>query len=121
MTGLLSDKNAIIYGGGGSIGSAVARTFAREGATVHLVGRTRSSLEAAAEGCGGRAEIAVLDALDEAAVDRHAAAVAAGGGLHVSFNLVTRGDRQGTPLIDMATEDYLHAIATAARTAFVTA
>jgi 3-oxoacyl-[acyl-carrier protein] reductase len=28
---LLENKNAVIYGGGGSIGGAVARTFAREG------------------------------------------------------------------------------------------
>jgi 3-oxoacyl-[acyl-carrier protein] reductase len=42
---LLEGKNAIIYGGGGSIGGAVARAFAREGATVHLAGRTRKSLD----------------------------------------------------------------------------
>ncbi len=28
---LLEDKNAVIYGGGGSVGGAVARAFAREG------------------------------------------------------------------------------------------
>src|ERR1700742_3624363 len=108
MTGILASKNAIIYGGGGSIGSAVARTFAREGATVHLVGRTRATLEAVAGEIGGR--VAVLDALDEAAVGAHAAEVAADGGLHVSFNLVTRADKQGTPLVDMTTDDYLGAI-----------
>jgi NAD(P)-dependent dehydrogenase (short-subunit alcohol dehydrogenase family) len=35
---LLKNKNAIIYGGGGSIGGAVARAFAREGAKVFLAG-----------------------------------------------------------------------------------
>lgn len=39
MTGLLEGKNAIIYGGGGNIGSAVARTFAQQGARVSLRGR----------------------------------------------------------------------------------
>ncbi len=29
---LLENKNAVIYGGGGAIGGAVARAFAREGA-----------------------------------------------------------------------------------------
>jgi predicted Rossmann-fold nucleotide-binding protein len=29
-------RNAVIYGGGGAIGGAVARAFAREGARVHL-------------------------------------------------------------------------------------
>jgi NAD(P)-dependent dehydrogenase (short-subunit alcohol dehydrogenase family) len=28
---LLEDKNAVIYGGGGKVGGAVARAFAREG------------------------------------------------------------------------------------------
>lgn len=36
---LLKNKNAIIYGAGGSIGGAAARAFAREGSTVYLVGR----------------------------------------------------------------------------------
>jgi NAD(P)-dependent dehydrogenase (short-subunit alcohol dehydrogenase family) len=121
MTGILASKNAIIYGGGGSIGSVVARTFAREGATVHLVGRTRETLEAAAADIGERAQVAVLDALDEAAVEEHAARVAASGGLHVSFNLVMRGDKQGTPLVDMTTEDYLRAIVNGAQTSFITA
>ena len=33
---LLENKNAVIYGGGGAIGSAAARAFAREGAKVFL-------------------------------------------------------------------------------------
>src|SRR5215217_2078564 len=55
---LLEDKNVVIYGGGGVIGGAVARAFAREGATVHLAGRTLSALEEVADGIrdagGGR-------------------------------------------------------------------
>ena len=65
---MLKDKTAIVYGGGGAIGSAAARAFAREGARAHLAGRTRARLEAAArdiETIGGVAEIAELDALDE--------------------------------------------------------
>ena len=42
---LLKNKNAIIYGAGGSIGGSVARAFAREGATVYLVGRTLDTLD----------------------------------------------------------------------------
>jgi NAD(P)-dependent dehydrogenase (short-subunit alcohol dehydrogenase family) len=34
---LLEGKNAVIYGGAGSIGGAVARAFAREGAAVCLL------------------------------------------------------------------------------------
>jgi NAD(P)-dependent dehydrogenase (short-subunit alcohol dehydrogenase family) len=52
---LLENKNAVIYGAGGAIGSAVARAFAREGAKV-FPGRTLASLEAAGRGhlSGGR-------------------------------------------------------------------
>jgi 3-oxoacyl-[acyl-carrier protein] reductase len=42
---LLEKRTAIIYGGGGALGGAVAKAFAREGATVHLAGRTRETLE----------------------------------------------------------------------------
>ncbi len=46
---LLEDKNAVIYGAGGSIAGAVARAFARERARVFLAGRTLDSLEEVAE------------------------------------------------------------------------
>jgi len=46
---LLENRNAVIYGGGGSIGGAVARAFAREGAHVFLAGRTRAKLQAVAD------------------------------------------------------------------------
>jgi 3-oxoacyl-[acyl-carrier protein] reductase len=69
---LLEDKNAVVYGGGGSIGDAVAREFAKEGANVFLAGRTLESLEAVAKdikSVGGSAEMTELDALDEQAVE----------------------------------------------------
>jgi 3-oxoacyl-[acyl-carrier protein] reductase len=69
---LLENKNAVIYGGGGSIGGAVARAFAREGANVFLVGRTLATIEKVAEdirSAGGVAETAQVDALDEKAVE----------------------------------------------------
>ena len=42
---LLENKVAVVYGAGGSIGGAVARAFAREGANVFLGGRTQASLD----------------------------------------------------------------------------
>jgi NAD(P)-dependent dehydrogenase (short-subunit alcohol dehydrogenase family) len=121
MTQLLTSKTAIIYGAGGSIGSAVARTFAAEGATVHLVGRTREPLERLAAEIGDAAHVAVFDALDERAVDEHADAVAAAGGIDVSFNLITVGDAQGTPIADMTKDAFLHAIVGGASALFLTA
>ena len=53
MTPLLENKNAIVYGGGGSVGGAVARAFActvaREGARVFLAGCTLARVEAVAQ------------------------------------------------------------------------
>jgi len=114
---LLTDKTAIVYGAGGSIGGAVARAFAAEGARVHLVGRTRETLEAVAADLKD-AEVAVVDALDETAVEEHLARV---GEVDVSFNLVTRGDVQGAPLTDMAVDDFLRPVINGVRANFVTA
>ncbi len=108
---LLDDKRAVMYGGGGSIGGAVARAFAREGAKVSLAGRTRATLEEVAEAVratGGAAETAEVDALDEQAVDRHADAVAAQAGrIDISFNLITHPHTHGTPLAKMAVDDFM--------------
>jgi NAD(P)-dependent dehydrogenase (short-subunit alcohol dehydrogenase family) len=125
MTELLKGKTAIIYGGGGGIGGGVARTFAREGGRVFLVGRTREKLDVVAKEItsdGGSAEVAVIDALDERAVDDHVLAVAsAAGSVDVSLNLITRGDVQGTPLVDMKTDDLLRAVVAGLRSSFITA
>jgi NAD(P)-dependent dehydrogenase (short-subunit alcohol dehydrogenase family) len=122
---LLENKNAIIYGAGGGIGGGVARTFAREGARVFLAGRTRESLEAVAAdiaAAGGSAEVAELDALDEQAVDEHARAVASrAGSIDVSFNLISRGDVQGIPLVEMTTDDLLRAVVNGLHSNFLTA
>jgi NAD(P)-dependent dehydrogenase (short-subunit alcohol dehydrogenase family) len=122
---LLENKNAIIYGAGGSIGGAVAREFAREGARVFLAGRTREPLDAVAAdiaSAGGSSEVAVLDALDEQAVDEHARQVAEkAGSIDISFNLITRGDVQGIPLIEMTIEDFTRPITTGITTNFISA
>src|SRR5437899_304855 len=121
---LLEGRNAVIYGGGGSIGSVVARAFATEGARVHLAGRTLDALQSVADSIradGGSAETAVVDALDEQSVDRHADAVAAEyGSLDVSFNLISHGDVQGTPLAEMSLADFEQPVVTAVRTMFIT-
>ena len=122
---LLEGKNAIIYGGGGAIGTAVAQKFAAEGARVVLVGRSDSRLQTVAErisAAGGRADVAVFDALDDAAVDRNADALAArAGSIDISFNLISIGDVQGTPLADMRTDDFMQPIVNAVRSTFITA
>lgn len=115
MTGrLLEDRTAVIYGGGGSIGGAVAAEFARQGARVFVTGRTRATLDTVVDAitfAGGQAEAAVVDALDQASVEAHLDhVVATRGGVDVSFNLVSRGDVQGVPLAAMSPADLLRAV-----------
>ena len=122
---LLEHKNAVVYGAGGSIGGAVSRAFAREGAKVFLAGRTPATLEEVAEAirsAGGTAQTAEVDALDEQAVDRHADAVAAdAGGIDISFNVIAHPYTHGTPMAEMAVDDFMAPVQTAARTTFLTA
>ncbi|GGU98403.1 3-oxoacyl-ACP reductase [Actinomadura cremea] len=121
---MLKDKNAVIYGAGGPVGTGIAKAFAREGARVFLTGRTQGKLDRPAKEIaeiGGLADTAIVDALDEDAVGEHARSVAAQGGLDISLNLVSRGDAQGVPLADMATADFTRAIVNGVTTTFITA
>lgn len=74
----LDGKVAIITGAGTGIGETAARTFAREGAKVLLVGRREPPLRANAEAinaAGGEALVMAADvsrAIDADAVVRHA-------------------------------------------------
>ena len=121
---LLDGKTAVIYGAGG-LGAGIARTFAREGASVFLAGRRREPLEALAAdivAAGGSAQATVLDALDEVAVEEHLRdTVARAGSLDISFNLTSREDKQGTPLLDMTVEQYTRGPHTALTSQFTTA
>jgi 3-oxoacyl-[acyl-carrier protein] reductase len=121
---LLEGKNAVVYGGAGSVGRAVAHAFAREGARVFLAGRTLATLDEVAReiaDAGGAVSTARVDALDEPAVDGHADAVAeAAGGIDVSFNAIGHGDVHGAPLLEMPFEDFARPITTAMRAQFLT-
>ncbi|HJP76500.1 MAG TPA: SDR family oxidoreductase [Pseudonocardiaceae bacterium] len=125
MSKALEGRTAIVYGAAGGIGTGISTAFAAAGAHVFLVGRTKETVDTlAAEiiAAGGKAEAAVLDALDEEAVAGHAAAVVAQTGrLDISLNLITRGDVQGIPLIEMTADDLLRAVDTGLRGNFITA
>ena len=95
------------------------------GATVHLAGRTSAQLDQVAGEIhepGGTATTAQVDALDEAAVDAHAdELVRDHGTLDVSINVISTGDVQGTPLVEMALADFERPINNAMRSTYVTA
>jgi 3-oxoacyl-[acyl-carrier protein] reductase len=120
---LLSNKVAVIYGAGGPIGGAMARAFAREGARVFLAGRTKAKLDILADEIrsnGGVADTAVVDALDEQAVDAYVDAVVEHAGyIDISFNLISYGDVQ-EPLMEITVEDFTHPITTAMHSQFLT-
>lgn len=121
----LEGRTAVIHGGGGAIGGAVARAYAREGAWVFLAGRSLPPLRAVAaeiEAAGGRVELAAVDALDESATTAHAAAVARkAGGIDVLVNAVGVDHVQGVPLAELSVADFSYPIDVYTRAAFVTA
>jgi 3-oxoacyl-[acyl-carrier protein] reductase len=107
---LLENKVCIVYGAGGSIGGAMARAFAREGARVFLAGRTPAKLDKVAKDIqakGGRAEIRVVDAQDPKQVNA------------CVESIIGVGDVQ-KPLMDITLEEFLQPISIAMRTQFLT-
>jgi NAD(P)-dependent dehydrogenase (short-subunit alcohol dehydrogenase family) len=111
----LAGKHAVVYGAG-VIGSAVARAFAREGATVHLAGRNLDTLKRLAEEIG--ATTAEVDVTDPASVEKFADGLER---IDISFNAVGADDVQGTPLVEMNVEDFMQPIVKLARSQFLTA
>ena len=124
MTLLLADKNAVIHGGGGAIGGAVARVFAREGARVFIAGRTQGKLDTVARdiaAAGGRVETAQVDGFDEAAVEKHAESVAAtAGGIDIALDAVSVLHDQGTLLADLSVEEFMRPVDGFLRALFIT-
>ena len=124
---LLEGKRAVVFGGGGSIGAAVAE-FALEGAEVFLAGRSSTSVEAVAKqikAAGGRAHAHVVDALDEAAVgDYFDSVVQRAGGVDIEFNAT--GPRvseyaNGNPAANLPAEEFMVPVNTVLKTNFITA
>jgi 7-alpha-hydroxysteroid dehydrogenase len=123
MNMLLKDKTALVYGAGGAVGGAVAKAFAREGALVHLAGRTVATLEVVAQAIrekGGRAEVAVVDTFDPVAVDAHLERLVRSGPVNLMFNAVGLTGDQGKPLADMDRDNFFATINDAMKTWFHT-
>lgn len=120
----LDGKVAVIHGGGGAIGGAVARAFAREGARVFLAGRSREKLDKVARdiaAAGGAGEAQSVDAFDERAVEAHADdVVAKSGRIDIMMNAIGVPHIQGRLFADLSLQDFTHPITEHARTLFVT-
>jgi 3-oxoacyl-[acyl-carrier protein] reductase len=127
-SGMLQDKRAVVFGGGGSIGAAVAQELATEGAEVFLAGRSPTSVEVVAKqirAAGGQAHTDVVDALDAAAVDDYLdAVVQQAGSIDIEFNAT--GPRiseygHGKPALELTVEEFMTPVATVLRSQFITA
>jgi 3-oxoacyl-[acyl-carrier protein] reductase len=122
---LLQNKNAIVYGAGGSIGGAVARALAREGAKLFLTGHNLGSLKKVLDditASGGKAETAAVDALDEKNINTHInEVVRKAGTVDISFNAIGIQDVQNIPLVNMDLDDFLRPITIGMQTQFLTA
>jgi NAD(P)-dependent dehydrogenase (short-subunit alcohol dehydrogenase family) len=124
---MLKNKIAVIYGASGGIGGAVARAFAHEGARLFLTGRDQASVDALAKdivSTGGSAAAALVDALDEQAIDTHLQSVIdTAGHVDISFNAVGIPNAKilGVPLIDLDVEQFSRPITSYTRSYFLTA
>jgi NAD(P)-dependent dehydrogenase (short-subunit alcohol dehydrogenase family) len=124
---ILNGKIAVIYGASGSVGGAVARAFAREGAKVFLTGHTLAPVEAVVKdiaAAGGSAEAAAVDALDEQAVDQHLRSVIEQASrVDISFNAVGIPDRKivGVPLVDLEVAQFALPLTSYVTSYFLTA
>jgi len=124
---ILQDKVAVIYGAGGSIGGAVARAFAAEGAKVFLTGRVAAPVDAVARdiiAAGGSAQTAEVDALEEQAVERHLqSAIDQAGRIDISFNAIGIPDAKilGVPLTELDTRQFCLPITAYTTSYFLTA
>jgi NAD(P)-dependent dehydrogenase (short-subunit alcohol dehydrogenase family) len=124
---ILKNKNAIIYGAGGAIGSAVARAFAREGARVFLTGHSLDPLQALAEKIameGGSAEVGLVDATNEHDVNKNFGRVLEKvKKIDISFNAISTPQTgvQGIPLLELTPEAFVFPINLYAFSHFLTA
>lgn len=125
---ILRGKRAVVFGAGGSIGSAVAKEFATEGAEVFLSGRTKSNVEEVQKQivmAGGRAHIAVVNASDDAAVNEYFDSIAKETeSIDIVFNAVgplAHEYGNGKVAVDLAIEEFMVPQTTVVKPQFITA
>jgi NAD(P)-dependent dehydrogenase (short-subunit alcohol dehydrogenase family) len=121
---LLDGKVAVIYGAAGGVGTAVAKSFARDGASVFLAGRTESSLNPVAKeisSAGGVADVSRVDALSPEAVEAHLRKIITKAGkLDISFNLIGTNVAMGSKLVELSEQRFMDAAFNRVRSYFTT-
>jgi 7-alpha-hydroxysteroid dehydrogenase len=121
---LLANRTAIVYGGSGAVGGAVAKAFAREGARVFLAARRAERLEVVAaeiRASGGEAKVAPVNASDKAAIEGHLAGIVdRAGPVKIMFNAIEWGDTQGRVLTEMDFSRFMRPLNASLETWFYT-
>lgn len=118
----LKDKVAIITGAAGGIGLEIARTFAREGASVAVADLDRQAAEQAATeltGPGRRAIAVHMDVTSETHVEAGMARVVEAFG-HIDILVSNAGIQRVNPLETLPLEEWRHVLAVHLDGAFLT-
>jgi short-subunit dehydrogenase len=103
----LAGKRAVVTGASSGIGQAVALELARQGATLHLLGRNEgalANLARRAQSWGGEAHVHPVDLTDEGALREVAGVLAAAGDADVlvhSAGAVSLG-----PVLEASVQDF---------------
>jgi 3-oxoacyl-[acyl-carrier protein] reductase len=125
---LLESKYAVVFGAGGSIGAAVAKEFAAEGAQVFLAGRTKARLDAVANqitAADGEPQTNVVDALDDADVNRYLDGVAKQAGkIDIVVDLtgpLASEYGNGKVAVELPVDEFMASLTTIVRSHFITA
>ena len=119
----LNGRVAVVYGGGGAVGGAVARALARDGARVYLTGRSSTAAQAVADeivASGGQASAAAVDLADWDAMDAFLHGVVdEAGDFHIVVDATGTDHVQGVPLREVGLADYLAPITAITTRAYV--
>jgi NAD(P)-dependent dehydrogenase (short-subunit alcohol dehydrogenase family) len=125
---ILKGKHAVVFGAGGSIGTAVARGFAVEGAEVFLSSRTKPGVDAVAKQIaakGGLAHAAAIDTLDDAAVNQYIdGIVKQTGKIDIVLDAagpLARDYGNGKNAVELPIAEFMVPLSTMVRSRFITA
>jgi 3-oxoacyl-[acyl-carrier protein] reductase len=122
---MLQNKNAVVYGAGGSLGGAVAKAFAGAGARVFLTGHRLPSVQKVANeilAAHGTVEVDEVDAFNEDAIRTHLEKVVQKAGkVDISFNAAGVDVVQNIPLTDITVDDFVRPVTLTMQTRFLTA
>jgi NAD(P)-dependent dehydrogenase (short-subunit alcohol dehydrogenase family) len=121
---LLENKNAIIYGASASLGGAIAKAFAKQGARVFLSNHKLETVQQLANeinAAGGKAEAGQLDAMNAKAIEEYLEAIILKAGrIDISLNVVGLQAVQDSPLVNMRLDDFIRPVLIAMQTHFLT-